>query len=179
LVLRSGRGVLGWLLAAFAVRPLKRLAQQTRQIDAGDVHPDVDVRGASERSKSPTPSRAMLERIWKEQEPHQGRADVGPRLLRVSAHELRTPLTAMRTNLEVLATLDLPEEQRKEVVSDVIRTQSRIEATLGALSGWRRASCRLSTTMCLSTSPNSSTAPRMTRCGCTPIWTCPWCLRRR
>ncbi|WP_407938938.1 sensor histidine kinase [Mycolicibacterium gadium] len=51
----------------------------------------------------------------------------------VSAHELRTPLTAMRTNLEVLATLDLPEEQRKEVVNDVIRTQSRIEATLGAL----------------------------------------------
>src|SRR5204862_205500 len=44
-----------------------------------------------------------------------------------------TPLTAMRTNLEVLSTLDLPEEQRKEVVNDVIRTQSRIEATLGAL----------------------------------------------
>ena len=39
----------------------------------------------------------------------------------------------MRTNLEVLSTLDLPEEQRKEVVNDVIRTQSRIEATLGAL----------------------------------------------
>jgi len=51
----------------------------------------------------------------------------------VSAHELRTPLTAMRTNLEVLSTLALPEEQRKEVVNDVIRTQSRIEATLGAL----------------------------------------------
>ncbi|GFG55862.1 hypothetical protein MAGR_73030 [Mycolicibacterium agri] len=51
----------------------------------------------------------------------------------MSAHELRTPLTAMRTNLEVLATLDLPDEQRKEVINDVIRTQSRIEATLTAL----------------------------------------------
>jgi two-component system, OmpR family, sensor histidine kinase PrrB len=39
----------------------------------------------------------------------------------------------MRTNLEVLATLDMPEEQRKEVLGDVIRTQSRIEATLSAL----------------------------------------------
>ncbi len=39
----------------------------------------------------------------------------------------------MRTNLEVLATLDLDEDQRKEVVNDVIRTQTRIEATLGAL----------------------------------------------
>ena len=30
-------------------------------------------------------------------------------------------------------TLDLPDEQRKEVIADVIRTQSRIEATLSAL----------------------------------------------
>ncbi|PRC60306.1 two-component sensor histidine kinase, partial [Mycobacterium sp. ITM-2017-0098] len=36
----------GWLLAAFAVRPFKRLAQQTRQIDAGDEAPDIDIRGA-------------------------------------------------------------------------------------------------------------------------------------
>ncbi|HET6736359.1 MAG TPA: two-component sensor histidine kinase, partial [Mycobacterium sp.] len=35
--------VFGWLLAAFAVRPLKRLAEQTRQIDAGDEAPDVEV----------------------------------------------------------------------------------------------------------------------------------------
>jgi two-component system sensor histidine kinase PrrB len=39
----------------------------------------------------------------------------------------------MRTNLEVLTTLDLPDEQRKEVLHDVIRTQSRIESTLWAL----------------------------------------------
>ena len=51
----------------------------------------------------------------------------------VASHELRTPLTAMRTNLEVLSTLDLADEQRKEVIGDVIRTQTRIEATLMAL----------------------------------------------
>ena len=39
----------------------------------------------------------------------------------------------MRTNLEVLSTLDLPDEQRKEVIADVMRTQTRIEATLSAL----------------------------------------------
>ena len=39
----------------------------------------------------------------------------------------------MRTNLEVLSTLDLEAEQRNEVIGDVIRTQSRIEATLTAL----------------------------------------------
>ncbi|HTM85489.1 MAG TPA: HAMP domain-containing sensor histidine kinase, partial [Mycobacterium sp.] len=44
-----------------------------------------------------------------------------------------TPLTAMRTNLEVLTTLDLPDEGRKEVLGDMVRTQVRIEATLSAL----------------------------------------------
>jgi two-component system, OmpR family, sensor histidine kinase PrrB len=42
-------------------------------------------------------------------------------------------LTAMRTNLEVLSTLELAPEQRQEVIGDVIRTQGRIEATLTAL----------------------------------------------
>jgi two-component system sensor histidine kinase PrrB len=51
----------------------------------------------------------------------------------VASHELRTPLTAMRTNLEVLSTLELPAEQRKEVIDDIMHTQSRIEATLTAL----------------------------------------------
>ncbi|MGH3521741.1 MAG: two-component sensor histidine kinase, partial [Mycobacterium sp.] len=37
-----------WLLAAFAVRPFKRLAQQTRSIDVGDDRPVVEVRGATE-----------------------------------------------------------------------------------------------------------------------------------
>ena len=124
---------LGWLLAAFAVRPLRRLAQQTRQIDAGDVHPDVDVRGASEAVEVADAVKGLLERIWKEQDRTKAALASARDFSAVSAHELRTPLTAMRTNLEVLSTLDLPEEQRKEVVNDVIRTQSRIEATLGAL----------------------------------------------
>ncbi len=75
----------------------------------------------------------MVERVWKEQDRTKAALTSARDFASVSAHELRTPLTAMRTNLEVLSTLDLPEEQRKEVVNDVIRTQSRIEATLGAL----------------------------------------------
>jgi signal transduction histidine kinase len=39
----------------------------------------------------------------------------------------------MRTNLEVLDTLDMSDDQRKEVIGDLVRTQSRIEATLAAL----------------------------------------------
>ena len=123
----------GWLLAAFAVRPFKRLAQQTRQIDAGDEAPDIDIRGATEAVEIADAIKGMLERVWEEQDRTKAALTSARDFASVSAHELRTPLTAMRTNLEVLATLDLAEEQRKEVVNDVIRTQSRIEATLGAL----------------------------------------------
>lgn len=125
--------VLGWVLAAFAVRPLKRLAQQTRQIDAGDEAPDVEVHGATEAVEIADAMKGMLQRIWSEQDRTKAALASARDFSAVSAHELRTPLTAMRTNLEVLATLQLPDEQRKEVVHDVIRTQSRIEATLAAL----------------------------------------------
>ena len=123
----------GWVLAAFAVRPFKRLAQQTRQIDAGDEDPDIDVRGATEAVEIAEAVKGLVERVWNEQDKTKAALTSARDFASVSAHELRTPLTAMRTNLEVLSTLDLPEDQRKEVVNDVIRTQSRIEATLGAL----------------------------------------------
>jgi len=125
--------VLGWLLAAFAVRPLRRLAQQARSIDAGDERPDIEVRGASEAVEIAEAMRGMLQRIWTEQDRTKEALASARDFAAVSSHELRTPLTAMRTNLEVLTTLDLPDDQRKEVLNDVVRTQSRIEATLSAL----------------------------------------------
>src|SRR6201996_6744861 len=125
--------VFAWLLAAFAVRPFKQLAQQTRLIDAGDEAPRVEVHGASEAVEIAEAMRGMLQRIWDEQNRTKEALASARDFAAVSSHELRTPLTAMRTNLEVLVTLDMPEDQRKEVLNDVIRTQSRIEATLGAL----------------------------------------------
>jgi two-component system, OmpR family, sensor histidine kinase PrrB len=125
--------VFAWLLAAFAVRPFKQLAQQTRSIDAGDEAPQVEVRGASEAVEIAEAMRGMLQRIWNEQNRTKEALASARDFAAVSSHELRTPLTAMRTNLEVLSTLDLADDQRKEVLNDVIRTQSRIEATLSAL----------------------------------------------
>ena len=133
----------GWVLAAFAVRPFKQLAEQTRQIDAGDADPDIDIRGATEAVEIADAMKGMLERIWEEQDSTKSALASARDFAAVSSHELRTPLTAMRTNLEVLATLDMPEEQRKEVIGDIIRTQSRIEATLSALE--RLAQGQLST----------------------------------
>ena len=129
----AAAAVFAWLLATFAVRPFKRLAQQTRAIDAGDESPQIEVRGATEAVEIAEAMRGMLQRIWNEQNRTMEALASARDFAAVSSHELRTPLTAMRTNLEVLATLDLPDGQRKEVINDVIRTQSRIEATLSAL----------------------------------------------
>jgi two-component system sensor histidine kinase PrrB len=125
--------VFAWVLATFAVRPFKRLAHQTRAIEAGDEAPRIQVRGATEAVEIAEAIRGMLQRIWNEQNRTKEALASARDFAAVSSHELRTPLTAMRTNLEVLATLDLPDDQRKEVLHDVIRTQSRIEATLSAL----------------------------------------------
>jgi len=125
--------VFAWLLATFAVRPFKQLAQQTRSIEAEDEAPKVEVQGATEAVEIAEAMRGMLQRIWNEQNRTKEALASARDFAAVSSHELRTPLTAMRTNLEVLSTLDLPDDQRKEVLSDVIRTQSRIEATLSAL----------------------------------------------
>jgi signal transduction histidine kinase len=75
----------------------------------------------------------MLARIGHEQAKTKAALESARDFAAVASHELRTPLTAMRTNLEVLSTLDLGDEQRKEVIGDTMRTQSRIEATLTAL----------------------------------------------
>jgi two-component system sensor histidine kinase PrrB len=125
--------IFAWVLAAFAVRPFKQLAQQTRSIDAGDEAPEVEVHGATEAVEIAEAMRGMLQRIWDEQNRTKEALASARDFSAVTSHELRTPLTAMRTNLEVLATLDMSDEQRKEVLGDVIRTQSRIEATLSAL----------------------------------------------
>ncbi|WP_133691177.1 HAMP domain-containing sensor histidine kinase [Mycobacterium sp. BK086] len=125
--------LLGWALATFAVRPLRRLAAQTREIQAGDKAPDLEIGGATEAVEIGEAIRDLLERIWTEQERTQAALASARDFAAVSAHELRTPLTAMRTNIEILATLDVTDEQRAELLGDVTRTQNRIEATLGAL----------------------------------------------
>ena len=125
--------LLGWALATFAVRPLRRLAAQTREIQAGDKAPDIEIGGATEAVEIGEAIKDLLERIWTEQERTQAALASARDFAAVSAHELRTPLTAMRTNVEILATLDVTAEQRTELLGDVTRTQNRIEATLGAL----------------------------------------------
>jgi signal transduction histidine kinase len=128
-----GTVLVGWVMWLIMINPFRQLAQQARAINAQSNPDEVKVRGVQEAEEIAEAVEGMLARIGSEQQRTRAALESARDFAAVASHELRTPLTAMRTNLEVLSTLELPDEQRKEVLGDVIRTQSRIEATLTAL----------------------------------------------
>ncbi|MEV5838879.1 HAMP domain-containing sensor histidine kinase [Nocardia sp. NPDC052112] len=128
---------LGWLLAGRAVRPIVDL---TRQVgarsgyrDPDNPQPPVDGSGVREAEKLAEAVNTLLQRVDQAQAETAAALETARDFAAVSAHELRTPLTAMRTDLEVLRTLDLDEAQRAEILADVQRSQGRVETTLAAL----------------------------------------------
>jgi signal transduction histidine kinase len=128
-----GTVVVASVLWLIMINPFRVLAQQARVINAQSNPEEVKVRGVQEAVEIAEAVEGMLARIGDEQLRTKAALEAARDFAAVASHELRTPLTAMRTNLEVLSTLDLPDEQRNEVIADVMRTQSRIEATLSAL----------------------------------------------
>jgi two-component system sensor histidine kinase PrrB len=129
----GGTFLVGWVISLIMVNPFLLLAQQARAISAQSSPDEVQVRGVREAVEIAEAVEGMLDRIGNEQQRTRAALESARDFAAVASHELRTPLTAMRTNLEVLSTLELAPEQRQEVIGDVIRTQSRIEATLTAL----------------------------------------------
>src|ERR1700754_645303 len=129
----GGTFLVGWVISLIMVNPFLLLAQQARAINAQSSPDEVQVRGVREAVEIAEAVEGMLARIGNEQQRTKAALESARDFAAVASHELRTPLTAMRTNLEVLSTLELAPEQRQEVIGDVIRTQSRIEATLTAL----------------------------------------------
>lgn len=139
-----GTLLVGWVIALVMVNPFRLLAQQARAINAQSNPDEVNVRGVWEAVEISEAVEGMLGRIGDEQQRTRAALESARDFAAVASHELRTPLTAMRTNLEVLATLDMTPDQRKEVIADVMRTQGRIEAMLSALE--RLAQGELTTT---------------------------------
>ncbi|GAB4589519.1 HAMP domain-containing sensor histidine kinase [Nocardia sp. IFM 10818] len=126
-------GWLGWFVARRAVLPLRELTAATRDVGSKlrlDVSPQG---GTTETDELAAAMNDMLAHIAEERR-HTADALAAARdFAATSAHELRTPLTAMRTDLEVLHSLPLPEADRTEILGEVLATQRQMEATLFAL----------------------------------------------
>jgi two-component system sensor histidine kinase PrrB len=128
-----GTIIVGSVMWSIMINPFRLLAQQARAINAQSKPDEVQVRGVQEAVEIAEAVEGMLARIGAEQQRTKAALESARDFAAVASHELRTPLTAMRTNLEVLSTLQMGEDQRREVIDDIMRTQSRIEATLTAL----------------------------------------------
>lgn len=123
---------LGWILAGPAVRPLRRLTEQTKQLGQGSARIEA-VTGAREAEELSDAMAGMLTRLTAAQQATTNSLQAAQDFAANAAHELRTPLTAMRADLDTLRIHDLPAEERDEVVVDLLRSQRRVEAIITAL----------------------------------------------
>ena len=125
-------GGMGWLLAGPAIRPLRKLTEQTMKLGKGTDQMTA-VRGAREAEELSDAMAGMLSRLTAAQQATTNSLQAAQDFAATAAHELRTPLTAMRADLDTLRIHDLPAEERAEVVQDLSRAQRRVEAIITAL----------------------------------------------
>ncbi|MGV9413334.1 sensor histidine kinase [Nocardia sp. NPDC003693] len=125
--------LLGWYFASRAVAPLRRLTAATAGLGDRLTLDAPRQPVASETTELAEAMNSMLARIADERQ-HTSEALVTARdFAATAAHELRTPLTAMRTDLQVLRSVELPAAERAQILDEVLAGQRAIESTLYAL----------------------------------------------
>ncbi|MFD6162239.1 sensor histidine kinase [Nocardia sp. NPDC060256] len=122
--------LLGWFLAGYAARPLRRLATATHGIDTLEELPPLSGQGAREAEELSDAITRMLARLEAAHRATNHALTSARDFAAVCAHELRTPLTALRTDLQVLATKEIPAEQRGTILTEVLFAEQQIENTL-------------------------------------------------
>ena len=108
-------GAIGVGIAHAALAPIRRLSEATTQIAA--------TRDLSRRAEpGPRDELGRLAENFNEMLAALERADDAQRrLIADASHELRTPVTSLRTNLEVLRTIDeLPRAERDRLLDDLV-----------------------------------------------------------
>ena len=116
----AGAGLLGFVVAGRAIRPVRRLTDAARKVArTQDLDQPIEPERDDELGELARSFNAMLEALAQSRDQQQ-------RLVTDAGHELRTPLTSIRTNIELLAraepsahlALDGPE--RRRMLDDVL-----------------------------------------------------------
>jgi heavy metal sensor kinase len=121
-------GVLGWLLAGPALKPLITVSHEAQKVSGSNLNVRIPLRGAGdELDHLITVFNRMIERLNRSfEQMRQFSTDV--------SHELRTPLTAIRGQLEVaLFTAETPEQYRDAMINalqDVEQLSNIVRALL-------------------------------------------------
>ena len=101
----AGAGLLGFLVAGRAIRPVRRLTAAARNVaQTQDLDQPIDIERDDELGELAASFNAMLEALAVSRAQQH-------RLVTDAGHELRTPLTSIRTNIELLARAEQPAAQ--------------------------------------------------------------------
>ena len=116
----AGAGLLGFLVAGRAIRPVRRLTDAAQNVaQTQDLDQPIELERDDELGELARSFNAMLEALA------QSRAQQH-RLVTDAGHELRTPLTSIRTNIELLVRAEADEtsaildaDERRRMLDDV------------------------------------------------------------
>ena len=116
----AGAGLLGFLVAGRAIRPVRRLTDAARNVaQTQDLDQPIELERDDELGELARSFNAMLEALALSRAQQH-------RLVTDAGHELRTPLTSIRTNIELLARAEadgtpviLDADERRRMLDDV------------------------------------------------------------
>lgn len=113
----AGAGLLGFLVAGRAIRPVRRLTDAARNVaQTQDLDQPIELERDDELGELARSFNAMLEALALSRAQQH-------RLVTDAGHELRTPLTSIRTNIELLARSEqvaTPAEDAGDVRGDAV-----------------------------------------------------------
>ncbi|WP_300679763.1 HAMP domain-containing sensor histidine kinase [Nocardioides sp.] len=129
--------VLGWLVAANGLRPVRRLTGSVEEIARTEDLTPIPVEGDDEIARLATAFNGLLVSL-------AASRDRQRQLIADAGHELRTPLTSMRTNIDLLTQADLAANaggggitlapaQREELLTDVRAQMEELTTLIGDL----------------------------------------------
>ena len=105
--------LVGWLIARRTSRPIEELARSADDIARTSNTTDpIDIDASGEVGNLVSSFNTMLGALGRSLAQQK-------QLVQDASHELRTPLTSLRANAELLERHDLPDESRREIMSDI------------------------------------------------------------
>jgi len=127
-----------WILCGVLLKPLKRLQNYAENInDSSDLSIRIPVDHLYSLSEVKVLSQSlnsMISRLNFSSNQTETALETSRGFASNLAHELRTPLTSMKMNLELLERhLEMPADERSNILKDVINQQDRLFSTLESL----------------------------------------------
>lgn len=114
-------GVIGWLVAGQALRPLRDITATARRVADRSLHERIELTGPKDEIKDLADTLdAMLDRLDRSFESQR-------RFVANASHELRTPLTIARTLIEVALLDQGADEKLKQLGTTLLAVNQRHE----------------------------------------------------